>query len=366
MAIKHLKINKLRNIASLEISCADAVNVICGPNGSGKTSILEAIAMLSTGKSFRSHLKSRVIQYDQSSLVLFARVKLAGKEIPVGMEKSLSDETRLRMAGEDVLSISALADILPVQLLHPHSYELLEGGSKLRRQFIDWGVFHVEHLFYAFWQNAQRILKQRNAALKQRANIEEIQMWDEDLVSIATTLDEMRANYVEQLTPLFEALLAEITTLPPLTLHYYPGWNRDLGLKAQLERRVMQDRDLGYTVSGPHRADLKLSIDGVPVQDALSRGQQKLLVFALRFAQAQLLQQQTETKRTVFLIDDLPSELDANHQARLFDLITRFAEQQNQFFLTGVSQDSFQVLTDATLFHVEHGALKSNQPAEVF
>lgn len=355
MALKSLHISNLRNIANTELLFDPHINVICGPNGSGKTSILEAINMLSTGKSFRSHLKSRIIQYSQDKLTLFTQLQSDQLVIPIGLEKSLADDTQLRVSGEDADSISALARILPVQLLHPHSYELLEGGSKPRRQFIDWGVFHVEHLFYELWNNVQRIIKQRNAAIKSQFSAQEIQVWDKELISLALMLDDMRSDYLNQLIPLFHEKLAQITDIDAISTVYYPGWNRELGFEAHLTERIYQDMALGYTHPGPHRADLKLTINKVPVQDALSRGQQKLLVFALRFAQAELYQQ-TSGKNVLFLIDDLPSELDMQHQQKVFTLIETMTDKA-QFFLTGIDQNSFQQFKQARMFHVEHGSV---------
>lgn len=362
MSIAALQITTLRNITALSLECDRKINVIYGSNGSGKTSILEALNLLSTGKSFRSHIKSRLIQYNAENFTLFAKVLLENNKIcPVGLEKSISDETRFRIQGEDVASIIEFARLIPIQLLHPHSYELLEGGSKPRRQFIDWGVFHVEPLFHSLWNNAQRLLKQRNAAIRSQRPKDEIQLWDADFICLAESLDEMRRDYVSSFESIFQSILAKISDLPRISIQFRSGWNKDIGLSAQLNERLNADRLLGYTYCGPHRADLKLSCDAVPVQDALSRGQQKLLVFALRFAQAQLLQQQTQ-KSTTFLIDDLPSELDDTHQARLFAMIEEMSPIM-QFFLTGVHADSFKSLSGARMFHVEHGALLVPEPA---
>lgn len=355
LSISELQITHLRNITALQLECSTGMNVFFGRNGSGKTSILEALSLLSSGKSFRSHLKSRIIQYDQPCLTLFAKALLGSHSYSLGMEKSQNDETRLRLNNEDIHSISKFANLLPVQLLHPHSYSLLEGGSQPRRHFMDWGVFHVEHFFWELWNNARRLLKQRNAALKQQLPFDEVMLWDQDLVVVAESVDEMRQRYVEQLTPCFQAVLSEISALPMIDLKYYSGWNREKTLADHLRDRALADRALGYTCVGPHRADVKLSLEGIPIQDVLSRGQQKLVIFALRFAQVKLLEQQMG-KKSIFLIDDMPSELDSDHQERLFSLINQMS-QSTQFFLTGVHKENFASLNNPKMFHVEHGQI---------
>lgn len=353
LSISELQITHLRNITAVQLECSAGVNVFFGKNGSGKTSILEALSLLSSGKSFRSHLKSRIIQYDQPCLTLFAKALLGNHSYSLGMEKSQNDETRLRLNNEDIHSIAKFANLLPVQLLHPHSYSLLEGGSQPRRHFMDWGVFHVEHFFWELWNNARRLLKQRNAALKQQLPFDEVMLWDQDLVVVAESVDEMRQRYIEKFIPYFQAILSEMTTLPIIDLKYYSGWNHEKSLADHLRDRALADRALGYTCVGPHRADVKLSLDGVPIQDVLSRGQQKLVIFALRFAQVKLLEQQMG-KQSIFLIDDMPSELDSDHQGRLFDLINHMS-QSTQFFLTGVHKEDFAPLNNPKMFHVEHG-----------
>jgi len=364
MSIQQLQIVNFRNISSLNISCDSKINIIYGLNGSGKTSVLEALFMLGTGKSFRSHLKSRIIQYEKPSLTLFTRLIHADDQVKsLGIEKSIAGDTKLRLQSNDVPSISEFAKLLPLQLLHPHSYELLEGGSKPRRQFIDWGVFHVEHQFHQLWSELQRILKQRNAAIKSQLPRNQIQLWDVELVRLSEAVDCLRQEYCLQLTPIFLQILAQITDIPDVDVTYYSGWSQRLSFAEQLTQRLTADIQSGYTLVGPHRADLKLSVAGVPAQDALSRGQQKLLVFAMRFAQAQLLQQQT-SKKAIFLIDDLPSELDMEHQAKLFLLIQQLSET-NQFFLTGVQQQNFDTLVNAKLFHVKQGEIEADSRKDV-
>lgn len=339
MRVETLKITQLRNLSALTLDFGQ-INVIWGPNGSGKTSILEALNLLSTGKSFRSHLKSRLIQFSKDNMVLFARTQDELQNIStLALEKNQVGETKLRHQGFPALP-SEIAKLMPIQLLHPHSYELFEGGANPRRQFIDWGVFHVEHGFYAFWQGAQRILKQRNMALKSQLSPQEIALWDKDLVYYAESIDILRARYTEKFIPLFQTLLAGLSDLPAIAVDYYSGWSKDLGLAVQLVERTQADRQAGYTYFGPHRADLKFSVNGVPVQEALSRGQQKILVYAMRFAQARLLAEEQQ-KYALFLMDDLPSELDLEHQGRIFDLIQDLS-QHHQFFLTGVQMKVFQ------------------------
>jgi DNA replication and repair protein RecF len=353
MRLKKLEIRGVRNIKSLDLDCSPFHNLIHGKNGSGKTSILEAIHLLALGRSFRSHLKSRLINDDSDALSVFSQIQASdGMLIPAGIQKFISGETLLRLNGENTDSISHFAKAFPVQLLNPDSYELLNMGSKPKRQFIDWGAFHVEHSFYSVWTKADRVLKQRNSALKQQARNEEITVWDLELVNLAAELHSMRQKYLEELLPCINAFIEKLAPFPEVNIEYIPGWDTSSPLEEQLKQNIERDRFLGYTRLGPQRASLSIESSGKPVQDVLSRGQQKTLLFILKFAQAELLSKQKQ-KNCIFLIDDLSSELDAERRKQIISLIQSF---KGQFFITGVDLtglEALQKLGETKTFHVE-------------
>tara|TARA_R110000868_G_scaffold158036_3_gene385762 strand:- start:4624 stop:5754 length:1131 start_codon:yes stop_codon:yes gene_type:complete len=357
MFFHRLEIHNFRNINRASLNCHPRFNIIIGENGSGKTSLLEAIHLLALGRSFRSHLKSRIINHESTSLAVFAELTdKEGRHIPAGIEKSVSEDTKLRLNGETPESIAELARLLPIQLLNPDSYELIDSGPKYRRQFLDWGVFHVEPRFIDVWNKAQRLLKQRNAAIRQQYSQNDILVWDQELVSIAEDLDMMRQAYFELFEPLFHEVCRQIVPIEGIKLQYYSGWDKKLGLLDQLQHRIDRDIALGYTHNGPHRADLRLKLDAVPVQDVLSRGQQKLLVCALRIAQAKLYEAQANVP-CIFLIDDLPSELDQHRRGVLLEMLLQMS---GQFFITGVDEDQLASLLgdDAQLINIEAGELE--------
>ena len=354
--LSHITIHNLRNLAAVDISPGPAINLFCGPNGSGKTSFLEAIHLLGLGRSFRTHLNSRVIEHDQSQFQLHAKITLPNGETPIGLAKQRNGQTTIKIAGNPVTSIVPLAELLPIQLLYPDGHTLLREGPKVRRQFIDWGLFHVEQLFYTHWQRAQRAIKQRNAALKARHSISDAAIWDQELCTVADQLDASRSQYIEQLTPTFNTLLALLLPEAPVTLSYYRGWSNELSLKEVLNRNHHRDLDLGYTQHGPHRAEIVLNTNGLPVKDTLSQGQHKTLIYALRLAQGCLLFEQT-SKRPLYLIDDLPAELD---EAKLKIVGDCLHALNAQVYVTGTDfkhLEPLSVFENAKVFHVKHGGI---------
>ena len=143
------------------------INILHGDNGSGKTSLLEAIHLLGMARSFRSTRLNPVISHEQGSCTVFGQVELGEEQSSaLGISRDRSGEIRIRINGQSVRSAAELAETLPLQLINPDSFRLLEGAPKLRRQFLDWGVFHVEPRFLQAWQRLQQALRQRNSWLR--------------------------------------------------------------------------------------------------------------------------------------------------------------------------------------------------------
>ena len=355
MQLVRLKANCFRNLAELDLEFSPCFNFIYGPNGSGKSSLLEAIYFLSLGRSFRSSLASRAIQYDEKSFNLFS-VILGSCPTTVGLEKIRQGKTKIKI-GNNANPVSELAKLLPLQFINPNSYHLLSGGPRARRQVIDWGVFHVEPQFFHVWQRFQQILKQRNAALQQQVPMNQIKIWDLELTETANEITLLREKYLQQLTPLITDLIKKLVTLQGLSLDFYQGWDKRLNLDSILTSSVARDYKLAYTQFGPHRADLLIKLNGNPVHEVLSRGEQKLLTCALQLAQGILLKKITE-KSCIYLFDDLFSELDPIKQNMLMKLLNNL---EAQVFITTIDKTLIKELETSVLgkiFQVEKGEIR--------
>lgn len=364
MALSQLSISDFRNLAQVDLSpLLQGFNFLYGLNGSGKTSLLEAIYYLGHRRSFRSQLSDRLIRHQASKFNLFTQIHdQFGQSIPLGMEKLEAGDYRVRIAGQDIVSLHELTAYLPIRLINVHSHYLLEGSPQFRRQYLDWGVFYQRPEFQALWFRYKRLLKQRNAALKRRATVAEVQSWSEELAEAALSFHALRLAYLEQLLPVLRELLNEelqqFFDLSQLNISYSSGWNESLSFAEVLNNNLAKDFERGFTQVGPHRADLSLKISGIPVKDVLSTGQQKLLVCGMILAQGALLAK-LSNKCPIYLIDDLPAELD--HQSRGW-LIATLAAQKAQIFVTAVDAQGMSELLSSSaapvkMFHVKHGEI---------
>lgn len=357
MNLLQLKANNFRNLTTLDLDFNPAFNLFYGANGSGKSSILEAIYFLGLGRSFRTSLVSRVIQYNSDALTVFGSFKNSAQlQTTTGIEKSRSGKIKIKVGNEIGASLAELARLLPLQLLNPNSHSLIETGPKTRREFIDWGVFHVEPQFFSLWQRFQRALKQRNLCLQQNLPEPQVRAWDGELILSGQAIAAMRENYLRQLIPLIHEILQQLNETRRPVLTYYRGWDENLEFSEVLGTNFRRDIFLGYTQYGAQRADLVIKLDEMPAQDILSRGEQKLLVIAMRLAQGMLLQN-LGSKKCVYLLDDLGAELDESRKSKVFQVL---AQLEAQVFLTGVEASVFENLVSrhpVKLFHVEHGTV---------
>lgn len=356
-SVSRLVLSNFRNITAADLSLAPAVNLFCGANGSGKTSLLEAVHMLASGRSFRSRQSQTVIRYDAESLAVFGRL---GSGVTLGVEKRRDGQGRIRINQAPAESSSQLAACLPLQVINSESFAALDGGPGVRRQLLDWTVFHVEHSFAQHWKVYQSALKQRNALLR-RGKIDSnlLAPWEHQLVQSGEAVDALRRRVFKNLRILFRERLGDLPAeiFEPLELHYRSGWKKDTSLADSLRESLDGDLAQGFTRIGPHRADLRFTINGQPAHAVLSRGQQKMAVCALRTAMAATI---SGREKPVFLVDDLPSELDDENQQCFARWVSDCA---SQVLVTGIERQVTerpwlslpQPWCEPRMFHVEHG-----------
>ena len=233
------------------------------------------------------------------------------------------------------------------------SYRFFFNGPKIRRQYLDWMLFHVEQSFYPKWQAFQRVLKQRNAALKAGLPYNQLESWNTEFVSIANEIDTLRLHTIEIFKPLFFHILKQLLPDYDLQFVYYRGWKENQALLTLLASEFHRDLRLGFTQQGPQRADLRVFAGSTPAEDVLSQGQQKMVLYALHLALGLLLKQQKDIS-PIYLIDDLASELDQNKRNCVVDVLTQL---NAQVFITGVDPLDLVGAEHSKLFHVEHGSV---------
>ncbi len=348
MSLASLSITDLRSIERAALQFSPHLNLIFGPNGSGKTSILESVFLLGRGRSFRTRHTDQLISRGRSSLTVFGQTEDPPHRI--GFEYRRDEAYTARVDGEDVRSLAELPAAFFVEVIDPEIHRLVEGAPGERRRWLDWGVFHVEPSFLEHWLRFSRALRQRNAALKQN---QDPRIWDGEVASHGEMVAKQRSQWFELIKPYLNETVHRLSGLD-VELAYYRGWSVERSLAEALSDGLERDRHRGATLTGPQRADVLLKVGGRLARESLSRGQQKLVSAAMVLALLGRLREQEGPPPTL-LLDDPAAELDTERLGRLVDLVS---ELHCQLIITSLDPDLRIFGTPERVFHVEQGTVQ--------
>ncbi|MEM6514048.1 MAG: DNA replication/repair protein RecF [Pseudomonadota bacterium] len=355
MPIRVFRAENFRCFASIDVELKPDFNLIYGRNASGKTSFLEALAYLGRGKSFRGAPPSSVVRYGEKTFTLFGELNDDARKTTLGVQGGM-DGYKARSSDEGDIGVAEVARILPVQVVDPDVHELVAGSPEVRRRYLDWVAFHVEHQFIDEWRRFRRALKQRNAALRNPGAISMLSSFDQEFVRLAERVSQSRHEALETLRP----SLAEHSAVllgDSVGFAYQQGWPEGEALGELLQNSLERDRATGSTHYGPHRGDLKLRYDDRQAKRLVSRGQQKLLASAMILGATETAQQLTE-RTMLLLLDDPAAELDRESLSRLMHQSISLG---GQLVVSSLDPGVLDFPSEPAVFHVEHGAL-SSQP----
>lgn len=360
MKLDKVQVTTFRNISSVTIAPSPALTIIRGANGSGKSSLVESIFYLGFGRSFRTSKHTSVIKSGEDEFSVFANCSSEDDaKLNIGLQRRRNDTFTCSINGEHSNKLSDLVSLVPVQLFTPQSTDLILGSPSERRRFCDWGLFHVEQSFQTLSVQFLKFLKHRNALLKQQADLSAPanQYWEQCFLEKAEALSQKRHSYIEKLAPLFEKYASTFLPEYEVSLNYAKGWEKDSSLSESLVKKREYDGKIGHTTSGPHKADIKLKVNGVNAQELLSRGQLRMAVAALQMAQTELFNTLT-SRKSIFLLDDVGAELDADKRELFIDGLL---DMDTQVFVTAIESSQLEFIhkyNEKKMFHVEHGSVK--------
>ncbi len=353
MTLQAITCTDFRCLQTAELQPDPGNNLICGANASGKTRVLEAIAYLGRGRSFRGASTQNLIRHGCEEFLLFGRSDTGVREVALGVRNSRAG-LEVHVDGEKSSGAAALAELLPLQVIDPDIHDLVAGGPEQRRRYIDWIAVHVEHGYLDVWRRFRRALKQRNAALKVGNNSSGLAGWDKELADVGRQVHEARKRVIELSTPALDEMAAALLG-SGVELEYQRGWPADKALEEALQAAAEREQQLGSTQAGPHRADLRLIYDEHQARKRVSRGQQKLLACALILAAVEVVQTHLE-KPLLLLLDDPAAELDGDSLVRLMKEVGGLG---CQVIATALEPNPSLFPDSPKLFHVEQGVLSA-------
>jgi DNA replication and repair protein RecF len=367
MSITNLSTHNFRNLVSVNVNLHSSLNFFIGKNGSGKSSLLESLFFIGHGKSFRTTKAETLATHDVNNFVVTVKNT---DNLLLGLSKDFSNGTTvIKINGKRYTRLSDLAKNIAVQIVTPESFKLFFGGPKVRRRFFELGMFHVKHQSSELLREFTQVLKQRNACIRSKLDKQSYDYWTDSFCDVSTRVADVRSAYIGD-------LVAELPTwlkllLPNLadkvSVQYQQGWSEKKNLFAVLTANYDREQAFGYSLYGAHKFDVKFMVGKNALDNQLSRGQQKLFLLALTFAQAKLIARVNRVK-PILLIDDIGAELDKESRILLMKAIS---ELNCQVLITAIDKGAISPLLEYLsistkeiddkpkyhMFHVEQGGI---------
>ena len=322
MRLDRVWLTDLRSYATAEISLAPGLTAVLGDNGQGKTNVLEAIAWLATLSSFRGAPTEALIRDGAARAVIRAEGEREGRPLLVEAELVASGRNRVLVNRQPLQRARDLLGVLRVTVFAPDDLELVKGGPAERRRYLDDALVASHPRYDALRSEVDKVLKQRNALLKNAGGrLDEsaaftLDVWDAKLVESGGALAAARQDLMSRLAPELSRMYDAVAHGPAeVTATYVAGWATS-GLAEALAAARRDDLRRGVSTVGPHRDDVELRIGGLPARTHASQGEQRSLALALRLASHRVLTDITGSP-PVLLLDDVFSELDPDRSDAL-------------------------------------------------
>jgi DNA replication and repair protein RecF len=369
--VERLELVDFRNHPEVALELSPGPSMLSGPNGVGKTNVLEAIGYLATMGSHRAGPESSLVRAGAQAAIVRAAVVREGRRILVDVEIRPRAGTRARVNRAPVPRAREVLGIVRSTMFAPEDLALVRGDPEERRRFLD--TLAVQRLprYLAIRQDYERVLRQRNTLLRSAggrmpagAGLATLDVWDEKLASAGGELWSERLRLIELIRGRVERSYQDVAAAAdPVGMAYVssvlsgdPGEPDPHALATSMRERLLADRtreiERGITLSGPHRDELMLSLRDLPARTHASHGEAWSLALALRLGAHRLLADEGE--EPVLLLDDVFAELDRRRRERLAEL----ALTVEQAIITASVPDELPAALKVTMFHVEPGNIE--------
>lgn len=344
------------------------VNCLVGDNGSGKTTVLDAIYYLSFCKSYFNAIDSQNIRYDQGFFLIQGAILKNEETDKVHCGVKTGQKKQFRRNDKEYSRLADHIGKYPSVILTPNDVDLIKEGSEVRRKFMDGIISQYNKMYLDRLMEYNRALTQRNNLLRFFAenrtfDEENLDIWDEKLVELGTYLHAERKQFVDTFIPGFNTIHGEVSGgAEEVSLAYMTELD-ETSMRDLLKSSRAKDRQLRRTCVGIHKDDLDFLIDGNPIRRFGSQGQQKTYLIALRLAQFEFVEKATGVK-PMLLLDDIFDKIDDKRVNALMRLVSdhRFG----QIFITDTSGDRIPQMfraigADLRVFNVDNGKIEVQQ-----
>lgn len=350
MYLKRISLLNYKNFPEKTFEFDNRINCFVGPNGTGKSNVLDAVYHLAVGKSYFNPLSVQNIRHGEDFFVVEGDFEIDGRAEHVVCSLKKGQKKALKRNGKLYEKFSEHIGLIPIVMVSPADRDLITEGSEERRKFVDGVVSQLDPDYLRHLIHYQKVLVQRNALLKYFAlnhtfDGETLSIYNEQLSALAQPIYEKRRAFLEAFIPIFEHHHRQITGAAESVQLTYESPLAAKPLLALLEETLSKDRVLQYTSSGIHRDDLAFSIDHHPIRKFGSQGQQKSFLIALKLAQFEFLKKQCE-RMPILLFDDIFDKLDENRVGRIIEMVNQ--DDFGQLFISDTHPDRTEAIVRKT------------------
>ncbi len=325
MYLQKLTLLNYKNIADAGFEFDAKINCFTGPNGVGKTNVLDAIYHLAYGRSYFNPMAVQNIKHGEEFFVVDGTFDKDGRTEQVVCSLKKGQKKILKRNGKIYDKFSEHIGSIPLVIISPSDADLITEGSETRRAFADSVISQQDGVYLQQLINYQKVLSQRNALLKyfalnQTFDRDTLYIYNEQLSVLASAIYEKRKEFLELFIPIFSRHHQAITGSADAVSLVYESQLHHKPLADLLEEQIARDRVLQYTSVGIHKDDLLFEIDGYPIKKFGSQGQQKSYLIALKLAQFEFIKKQSGVL-PILLFDDIFDKLDENRVSRIVQMI---------------------------------------------
>ena len=356
MQIKNIELTNFRNYKNLKLEFDKNLNIFLGHNAQGKTNLLESIFVLGMGKSFRTNSDKEMIFFNED----FAKVKANVIEDNNEDEIEIIYQNEGKIIKLDGIKLQRTIDLLEtvyIVAFSPEDLKIVKEGPDNRRRFLDRELCQIKPIYYSDLGNYKKVLKERNTLLRNENSDKNLySVFNESLAEYGTRIVKERKAFIERLQILSEKIEDDITSgSEKLVLSYETKINSKEEFINILEENFEKDLYKGYTSFGPHKDDIKISVNDIDIRTYGSQGQQRTAALSMKLAEIGLIKQETG-RDAVLLLDDVLSELDQDRQRYLIN-----AMKGTQVFITAteIDENLMALLPEGSSFKVDNGTVKN-------
>jgi DNA replication and repair protein RecF len=358
MFIESVELNNFRNYENLKIEFDPGTNLLWGMNAQGKTNILESLYLCGTTKSHRGSKDKDMVRLGQDEGHIRMMIMKNDNEIRIDMHLKKQRAKGIAINGQPIKRAADLFGLVSMVFFSPEDLNIIKNGPSERRRFIDLELSQIDRLYLMNLTRYQKSLMQRNKLLHEiyfrPELIQELDVWDEQLITYGEAVIEKRESFIETLNEIVKDLHAGITGgSEKIEIKYEPSAEKGL-LRKKIEADRNRDLKNQSTGSGPHRDDLGVMINGMDARLFGSQGQQRTAALSLKLSEIELLKRHIHDN-PILLLDDVLSELDEKRQQYLLDGIK---ETQTFITCTGIDELARSHFKVDRTFHVVSGGVE--------